>query len=56
MRWDLATPANKIYVFTGPSSHRIQSSPAVEKEKPSCSVDDEQCWQQNRRDHFAFGR
>jgi len=24
------------------------------KEKPFCSTDDEQCWQQNRRDHVVF--
>ena len=24
------------------------------KEKPFCTQDDEQCWQQNRVDHFAF--
>jgi peptidoglycan-associated lipoprotein len=24
------------------------------KEKPFCTVDDEQCWQQNRRDHVVF--
>jgi peptidoglycan-associated lipoprotein len=26
------------------------------KEKPFCSQDNEQCWQQNRVDHFAFER
>ena len=26
------------------------------KEKPFCTQDDEQCWQQNRVDHFSFQR
>lgn len=26
------------------------------KEKPFCTEDNETCWQQNRVDHFAFGR
>ena len=26
------------------------------KEKPFCTADNEQCWQQNRVDHFAFDR
>jgi peptidoglycan-associated lipoprotein len=26
------------------------------KEKPFCNADDEQCWQQNRRDHFVYQR
>ena len=26
------------------------------KEKPFCTEDNEQCWQQNRVDHFAFDR
>ena len=26
------------------------------KEKPVCSESNEQCWQQNRRAHFAFGQ
>ncbi len=24
------------------------------KEKPFCTEDNEQCWQENRRDHFVF--
>ena len=39
----------------GVSAERIQTI-SYGKEKPFCNVDDEQCWQQNRRDHFAFGR
>ncbi len=26
------------------------------KEKPSCTESNEQCWQQNRRGHFVFGK
>ena len=26
------------------------------KEKPFCTTDDEQCWQENRRDHFVYQR
>ena len=26
------------------------------KEKPFCTEDNEQCWQQNRVDHFVFER
>ena len=26
------------------------------KEKPFCTADDEQCWQQNRRDHVVLER
>jgi peptidoglycan-associated lipoprotein len=26
------------------------------KEKPFCTQDNEQCWQRNRVDHFAFER
>jgi peptidoglycan-associated lipoprotein len=37
----------------GVSSDRIKTI-SYGKEKPFCSQDDEQCWQQNRRDHFVF--
>jgi peptidoglycan-associated lipoprotein len=26
------------------------------KEKPFCTESNEQCWQQNRRGHFVFGK
>jgi peptidoglycan-associated lipoprotein len=26
------------------------------KEKPFCSQSNEECWQQNRRDHFVYGQ
>jgi peptidoglycan-associated lipoprotein len=37
----------------GVSADRIKTV-SYGKEKPFCSQDDEQCWQQNRRDHFVF--
>lgn len=37
----------------GVSSDRVKTI-SYGKEKPFCTVDDEQCWQQNRRDHVAF--
>lgn len=39
----------------GVSADRIKTI-SYGKEKPFCSQDDEQCWQQNRRDHFVFQR
>jgi peptidoglycan-associated lipoprotein len=39
----------------GVSAERI-STISYGKEKPFCSVDDEQCWQQNRRDHLVYQR
>ncbi len=38
-------------VQAGVSANRI-STISYGKEKPFCTQDDEQCWQQNRRDHF----
>jgi len=37
----------------GVSADRIKTV-SYGKEKPFCTVDDEQCWQQNRRDHVIF--
>jgi peptidoglycan-associated lipoprotein len=37
----------------GISADRIKTI-SYGKERPFCSVDDEQCWQQNRRDHLAL--
>jgi peptidoglycan-associated lipoprotein len=39
-------------VRAGVPADRI-STISYGKEKPFCSQDDEQCWQQNRRDHFT---
>ncbi len=39
-------------VQAGVPADRI-STISYGKEKPFCSQDDEQCWQQNRRDHFT---
>jgi len=39
-------------VQSGVPTDRI-STISYGKEKPFCSQDDEQCWQQNRRDHFT---
>jgi peptidoglycan-associated lipoprotein len=39
----------------GVSDSRI-STISYGKEKPFCTTDDEQCWQQNRRDHFVYQR
>ena len=59
--YNLALGANRAnslkqaLTMQGVSADRIQTV-SYGKEKPFCNVDDEQCWQQNRRDHFAFGR
>jgi peptidoglycan-associated lipoprotein len=39
----------------GVSSGRINTI-SYGKEKPFCTADDEQCWQQNRRDHVVLAR
>lgn len=39
----------------GISADRI-STISYGKEKPFCNADDDQCWQQNRRDHFVYQR
>ncbi len=38
----------------GVTADRIQTI-SYGKEKPLCTQDNEQCWQQNRVDHFSFG-
>lgn len=51
-----ASRANSLkqsLVQQGVSSERIKTV-SYGKEKPFCSADDEQCWQQNRRDHIAY--
>jgi|HubBroStandDraft_6_1064221.scaffolds.fasta_scaffold25027_5 peptidoglycan-associated lipoprotein len=37
----------------GVNANRIQAI-SYGKEKPFCTVDDDQCWQENRRDHVAL--
>ena len=39
----------------GVSADRINTI-SYGKEKPFCTADNEQCWQQNRRDHVVFER
>jgi len=39
-------------VQAGVSPDRIRTV-SYGKEKPFCTVDDEQCWQSNRRDHLT---
>ena len=39
----------------GVSADRIKTI-SYGKEKPFCNTDDDQCWQQNRRDHLVFQR
>jgi peptidoglycan-associated lipoprotein len=39
----------------GVSADRIKTI-SYGKEKPFCTADDDQCWQQNRRDHVTFAR
>ncbi len=44
----------KSYLLqAGISADRIRTI-SYGKEKPFCNQDDEQCWQQNRRDHFTM--
>ena len=50
-----ASSLKQALIAQGISEDRIQTV-SFGKEKPFCNADDEQCWQQNRRDHFAFGR
>ena len=39
----------------GVSASQIQTI-SYGKEKPVCTEENEQCWQENRRDHFVFGQ
>lgn len=48
-----ADTVKKALQAQGVSSDRIKTI-SYGKEKPFCNQDDEQCWQQNRRDHFVF--
>lgn len=50
-----AESVKQSLVEQGVSADRIKTT-SYGKEKPFCSDDNEQCWQQNRVDHFAFER
>ena len=53
-----ASRANSLkdsLVQKGVSGDRIKTI-SYGKEKPFCNADDEQCWQQNRRDHLTYQR
>ncbi len=47
-----ANTIKNALVSEGVSADRIKTI-SYGKEKPFCSDDNEQCWQQNRRDHFS---
>jgi len=40
----------------GSEEYNLALGTSFGKEKPFCTQDDEQCWQQNRVGHFAFAR
>lgn len=46
-----ANSMRQALVQDGVSAAQIKTT-SYGKEKPFCNQDDEQCWQQNRRDHF----
>jgi peptidoglycan-associated lipoprotein len=48
-----AQSAKNALVQMGVSANRIRTI-SYGKEKPFCTESNEQCWQQNRRDHFVF--
>ncbi len=50
-----AESAKEALVQHGVPAARIRTV-SYGKEKPFCTEDNEQCWQQNRVDHFAFDR
>jgi peptidoglycan-associated lipoprotein len=50
-----ANSVKQQLVQEGISAERIQTI-SYGKEKPFCSESDEQCWQQNRRDHFSLAQ
>jgi peptidoglycan-associated lipoprotein len=59
--YNLALGANRAdavknaLIQAGVAGDRIKTI-SYGKEKPFCTQDNEQCWQQNRVDHFAFDR
>jgi len=50
-----AESVKQSLVQQGISADRVKTV-SYGKEKPFCSQDNEQCWQQNRVDHFGFER
>ncbi len=50
-----AENVKKMLIQEGIPADRIRTV-SYGKEKPFCTEDNEQCWQQNRVDHFAFER
>lgn len=50
-----AESVKRALVQEGIPADRIRTV-SYGKEKPFCTQDNEQCWQQNRVDHFAFDR
>jgi peptidoglycan-associated lipoprotein len=50
-----AESAKQELVQQGISAERI-TTVSLGKEKPFCSQNNEECWQQNRVDHFVFAR
>jgi peptidoglycan-associated lipoprotein len=50
-----AESAKQALVQQGIAEERI-TTVSLGKEKPFCNQDNEQCWQQNRVDHFVFAR
>ncbi len=50
-----AESVKRVLVQEGVPADRIRTV-SFGKEKPFCTQDNEQCWQQNRVDHFVFER
>lgn len=50
-----AESVKQALVQTGVAAERVRTV-SYGKEKPFCTQDNEQCWQENRVDHFAFDR
>jgi peptidoglycan-associated lipoprotein len=50
-----AESLKQVLLQQGVSADRIKTV-SLGKEKPFCAQDNEQCWQQNRVDHFTFAR
>ena len=50
-----ATAVKNALVQAGVNASRMKTI-SYGKEKPFCTVSNEQCWQQNRRGHFVYGQ
>ncbi len=50
-----ANSAREALIKAGVKADRIKTI-SYGKEKPFCSEHTEECWQQNRRDHFVYGQ